>query len=163
MRNLTFGTFFVFIFLAFFANDFSVYAQSCNTELSVYKNRNARSASENDSTRFQLELTNNTSSSQSYQIEVANFDGSFTVNGRVPQRLSSNAELNTTIVQNNIQKNTITVPASSSVIFQTKVSVPPGTPFDRWGGLEVKAINSDCPDGAVTALLKLQVTNPSEE
>jgi hypothetical protein len=67
------------------------------------------------------------------------------------------------VYQNNSQNNRINVPARSATIFQVSVSVPVGTPVNHWGGLEVKAINDDCPDGTVSALLKLFVTDPSEE
>ena len=163
MRNSTLGTFLMFMTLAFLSNFSIAYAQSCNTELSVSNNRDTRSASENDPTQFQLEILNNSFSSQSYHIEVVNFDGTFIIKGEKPARLKSNNDLNVSIYQNNSQNNRITVPARSTIIFQVSVSVPIGTPVNHWGGLEVKAINSACPDGTVSALLKLFVTDPSEE
>lgn len=163
MRNSTIGTFLMFMTLAFFSNFSSAYAQSCNSELSISNNRDARSASENDPTQFQLEIINNSFSSQSYYIEVVNFDGTFKIKGEEPARLSSNNNLNVSVLQNNTQNNTISVPARSTIIFQVSVSVPIGTPVNHWGGLKVKAISDACPDGAISALLKLFVTDPSEE
>jgi len=163
MRTTTTGTFCMFMILVSFFNFSDAYAQSCNSELKVSKNRDSRSASANDPTQFQLELTNNTSSVQSYQIEVIRYEGAFMVDGKAPNLLSSNASLDTSVYYNNVQNNTITVPAASKVVFLTSVSVPSGTPVNRWGGLEVKAINSACPDGLVSTLLKLYVTDSSEE
>lgn len=163
MRNSTIGTFLMFMTLAFLSNFSSAYAQSCNTELIVINNRDTRSASENDPTQFQLEILNNSFSSQSYHIEVVNFEGTFKIKGEEPARLNSNNDLNVSIYQNNSKINTINVPGRSTIIFQVTVSVPIGTPGNHWGGLEVKTINDACPDGSVSALLKLFVTDPSEE
>ncbi len=163
MRNSTIGTFLMFMTLAFLSNFSSAYAQSCNTELIVINNRDARSASENDPTQFQLEILNNSFSSQSYHIEVANFDGIFKINGEEPTRLGSDNNLIVSVYKNNSKNNTINVPGRSTIIFQVSVSVPIGTPVNYWGGLEVKAINDACPDGTVSTLLKLFVADPSEE
>jgi len=163
MRKSTIGTFLMFIALAFLSNFSTAYAQSCNSELSVINNRDARSASENDPTQFQIEILNNSSSSQRYYIEVANYDGIFNIKGKKPPRLNSNYDLNVLIYQNNSQNTMIIVPARSTANFQVAVSVPIGTPINRWGGLEVKAINDACPDGAVSTLLKLFVADPNEE
>jgi hypothetical protein len=163
MRNSTIGTFLMFITLTFLSNFSTAYAQSCNSELSVINNRDARSASENDPTQFQMEILNNSSSSQSYHISVANFEGIFKIKGEKPPRLNSNSDLNVLIYQNNSQNPMIIVPARSTANFQVSVSVPIGTPVERWGGLEVKAINDACPDGSVSALLKLFVADPNEE
>lgn len=163
MRNSTIGTFLMFMTLAFLSNFSSAYAQSCNTELIVINNRDVRSASENDPTQFQLEILNNSFSSQSYHIEVVNFEGTFKIKGDEPARLNPNNDLIASIYQNNSKNNTINVPGRSTIIFQISVSVPIGTPVNHWGGLEVKAINNACQDGTVSALLKLFVTDPSEE
>lgn len=163
MCNSTIGTFLMFMTLAFLSNFSSAYAQSCNSELIVINNRDARSASENDPTQFQLEILNNSFSSQSYHIEVVNFEGTFKIKGEEPARLGSDNNLIVSVYQKNSQNNTINVPGRSATIFQVSVSVPIGTPVNHWGGLEVKAINNACQDGTVSALLKLFVTDPSED
>lgn len=163
MHNSTIGTFLMFITLAFLSTFSTAYAQSCNSELSVINNRDARSASENDPTQFQMEILNNSSSSQSYDIRVANFEGIFKIKGEEPLRLNSIHDLNVLIYQNNSQNSMIIVPARSTANFQVSVSVPIGTPVNRWGGLEVKVISDACPDGAISTLLKLFVADPNEE
>ncbi|RLD25711.1 MAG: hypothetical protein DRI70_06695, partial [Bacteroidetes bacterium] len=87
----------------------------------------------------------------------------FKIRGEEPARLSSNNDLIVSVYQNNSQNNRINVPARATIIFQVSVSVPVGTPVNHWGGMEVKAINDACPDGTISALLKLFVTDPSEE
>lgn len=153
----------MFIFLAFFTSFSNAIAQSCNTELKVSKNRNARSANEQDATQFYLELINNSSTTQTYSFEVANYDGSFLVRGKQPEMLNSLAQLDVSIRQNNIVKNSITVPARSTVEVQAHVAVQPGTPMKKWAGLELRAISNACTNGAVSTLLKLYVTDPTEE
>ncbi len=138
-------------------------AQSCNSELKVSKDRDRRSASEVDPTQYQMELTNNGSSSQTYQINVSHYQGSFTVKGKQPAILSSSNMINSTILQNNLQSNTITVPARSTSVFMLAVSVPPGTPIKKWAGLQVSASSSACPNGSVTKLVKLYIADPTEE
>ena len=163
MRTTIARAFYMFTFLTLILTSFDAFAQSCNSELKVTNNRDARSASVGDPTGFQLELTNNTSSEQTYQIEVSNYDGTFKVDGKSPARLSANTILNTSVHFNNNQANSIRVPARSTVVFKTSVSVPSGTASNRWGGLEVKAISPACSEGSLSALLKLYVTENSEE
>ncbi|MEM7185438.1 MAG: hypothetical protein AAF466_02170 [Bacteroidota bacterium] len=108
-------------------------------------------------------MTNNSPTTQTYQIEVVDYDRSFTVKGKTAQRLSGNSKLTAQVLYQNKQTNTIRVPGRSTVTFQTKVIVAPGTNTDRWGGLEVRALNSACPNTTVNALLKLYVSDASEQ
>ncbi|MEM7087779.1 MAG: hypothetical protein AAF489_16475 [Bacteroidota bacterium] len=164
MRNTTLKTIFLFTTLITLFGFSDAYAQSCNSELIVSKNRDARSASENDPTQFQLELTNNSSKTQSYSIETKRYDGSFQVRGISPSTLTSSAQLNVSILQDRgVANSRITVPARSTVIFQAKVSVPKGTPVNKWGGVTVNAVSDACDEGRVSTLLKLFVANPTEE
>ena len=57
----------------------------------------------------------------------------------------------------------ITVPARSTVHFQAQVSVPAGTPINKWGGIKVNAISDACEEGKVSTLLKLFVADSTEE
>ena len=153
----------MFIFLALIFTTSNAFAQSCNSELKVTKDRDRRSASEVDPTQYQMELVNDGFSAQTYQIVVSNYEGSFTVKGKRPQILSASNPVNSVVLQNNIQNNTITVPARSTGVFLLSVTVPPGTPFNRWAGLEVRAISNSCPEGTVSKLLKLHISDPREE
>ncbi len=163
MRSTTFGAFCMFIFLALIFSTSNAIAQSRNSELKVTKDRDRRSANELDPTQYQMELVNNGFSSQTYQIVVNNYEGTFTVKGRRPQLLGASNPINTAVIQNKIRNNTITVPARSTGVFLLDASVPPGTPVNKWAGLEVRAISNACPDGSVIKLLKLYVSDPTEE
>ena len=163
MRTTTFGAFTMFIFLAVIFTTSNAFAQSCNSEIKVTKNRDSRSANELDPTQYQMELINNGNSSQTYQISVSNYEGTFMVNGRRPQVLSASYPINSSIFQKNKQQNTITVPARSSAIFKLAVTVPPGTPVDKWAGLEVHAVSNACSNGSVSKLVKLYISDPTEE
>lgn len=163
MRTTSFGAFFMFIFLASFFISSDAFAQSCNSELTVNKDRDRRSASELDPTQYLMELTNNGFSSQTYQIGVSNYQGSFSVKGKQPAVLSSSYSIDTAVLQNNIQNNTITVPARSTGVFKLAITVPSGTPPNKWTALEVNAVSSACPNGTVTKVVKLYISDPTEE
>jgi hypothetical protein len=164
MRNNTLRTILLFTTLFTLFGFSNAYGQTCNSELLVSKNRDARSATENDSTQFQLELTNNSSKAQSYSIETSRYEGSFKVKGVSPATLTSSAQLDVSILQDSgIANSRITVPARSTVIFQARVSVPSGTPINKWGGIQVNAISDACEEGKVSTLLKLFVADSTEE
>ncbi|MBL4663497.1 MAG: Fn3-like domain-containing protein [Flavobacteriaceae bacterium] len=164
MRNNTIKSLFLFTTLISLFGFSTAYGQICNSELIVSQNRDARSASENDPTQFQLELTNNSSKSQTYDIKTARFEGSFAVKGVGKDKLASTSKLNVTIEQNHsVSNNRITVPARSTVKFQATVSVPLGTAVNRWSGIEVRAVSDNCTDGKVSTLLKLFVADPTQE
>jgi len=140
------------------------FGQSCNSELNVSKDRDARSANENNPTQFQLELSNNSSKSQTYFIETTRFENSFQVRGVNKNKLAISSKLNVAIWKNNnVVDKWITVPANSSAKIQVQISVPQGTTVNRWAAIEVTAKNNDCSNGNVSTLLKLFVTDPSEE
>lgn len=164
MRTTTLKTIFLFTTLITLFGFSTSYAQTCNSELMVSKNRDARSASENDPTQFQLELTNNSSKAQSYSIETSRYEGSFKVKGISPSTLTSSAQLDVSILQDRATASSrITVPARSTVAFQVQVSVPKGTPINKWGGVKVNAISDACEEGKISTLLKLFVADPTEE
>ncbi len=154
------------LFMVFIVSMFCMQsiAQNCNSELSVYQNRDARSASENDSTRFQLELTNNTSASQTYTIKAVNYNGSCTVGNNKSLRSNSNINLNVSFIQQGSRSssNSITVPARSTVNFLASVTVPSGTPKKEWSCIEVQANSNACTQGAVSTILKVFVSDPLE-
>lgn len=164
MRITTIGKLIMFTLLFTFSGVTSVYAQSCNSELKVSKDRDARSASLNDPTQFQMELTNNSSQTQSYSIETSRYDGTFRVKGVSPSALSSSAKLDVSIFQSSSVANSrISVPARSTVVFQVQVSVPDGTPVNKWGGITVNAVSDACDEGKLSTLLKLFVADSTEQ
>ena len=155
---------FVLLFTILFVSTSFSYGQSCSCELTVSKNRNARSANEHSPTTFQLVLTNNSFKSQSYLIETIRYEGSFLVRGENINRLDSSNNLDVAIYKDNNEiGNFLTVPSQSSINFTVTVAVPSGTDMNRWAGIQVNAGSSECSNGEVSTLLKLFVTNSSEE
>ncbi len=135
------------------------YAQSCNSELIVENNRNARSVSENDPTRFHLNLTNNSSKTQTYTINAKIFSGICKVDGKKAQNTSSNNGFEISIFQNKNRKNTFTIPARSTISFQALVSVISGTPVNEWSCIEIQAYSVNCSNEDNTAIVKVLVAD----
>jgi hypothetical protein len=147
--------------LAFFLSSFTVNAQSCNSELGVTKNRNARSAMVNDPTRFQMELTNNSSISQTYEIEYVVFEDPCEAIGTSNTSVRS-SELNVNIISNNAPTNVITVPARSTHSFLAKISVNPGAKLNAWKCVRLIAVSNACSKQEAQQLLKVYISDPTE-
>ncbi|MAP54539.1 MAG: hypothetical protein CL605_06505 [Altibacter sp.] len=140
-----------------------IIAQNCNSELKVLKNRNARSVAENDGTQFTFQLINNATSAQTYTIRTEMSNKVFKVKGKVPKRLGPNQNLTRTVLKNRAQIQYITVPAGATVTFQVQVTVPPNTPVNHWGGIDVTATSDMCPNNNISTLLRLYVSDASAE
>jgi len=147
--------------LAFFLSSFAVNAQSCNSELSVFKNRNARSAAVNNATRFQMELTNNSNSSQSYEIHYEIFDDPCEkINASNSSARSS--ELNVAIYANDTRTSVIVVPARSKKSFLAEISVTQGAKLNVWKCVRLLAVSDACSNQEVQQLLKVYIPDPTE-
>ena len=134
----------------------SVFAQNCNAELVVEKNRNTRSANE-DGAAFSLVLTNNSSITTSYIITTINLKESCANKNR--KTSLSNVNLNI-VIQGNTQ---ISLGAGQSYNFKIHVNVPTGTPYYRWSCIEVQAKSDECNSISANTLLKVYVPDPTEE
>ena len=134
----------------------SVFAQNCNAELVVEKNRNTRSANE-DGAAFSLVLTNNSSITTTYNITTINLEKSCANKNR--RTSLSNVNLNI-VIQGNTQ---ISLGAGQSYNFKIQVSVPTGTPYYRWSCIEVQAKSDVCNSISAKTLLKIYVPDPTEE
>ncbi len=134
----------------------SVFAQNCNAELVVEKNRNTRSANE-DGAAFSLVLTNNSSITTTYNITTINLEKSCANKNR--RTSLSNVNLNI-VIQGNTQ---ISLGAGQSYNFKIQVSVPIGTPYYRWSCIEVQAKSDACKSISANTLLKVYVPDPTEE
>ncbi len=147
--------------LVLFLGSFNTNAQSCNSELGVSKNRSARSATLNDPTRFQMELTNNSSSSQSYEIQTVIFEDPCEAIGTSNTSLRS-AELNVEIFSNKAQTSIITVPARSTHSFLAEISVNPGAKLNVWKCVRLIAVSNACSKQEAQQLLKVYISDPTE-
>ncbi|MBT8262694.1 MAG: hypothetical protein KJO05_07720 [Bacteroidia bacterium] len=147
--------------LAFFLSSYVLNAQSCNSELRVVKNRNARSAMENDPTRFQMELTNNSSSSQTYEIQYKVFEDPCEVVG-ASNSSNRSTDLNVAIYSRKVRTNSITVPARSKQTFLAEVSVNIGSKLNAWKCVRLTAVSNACSEQETQQLLKVYVSDPTE-
>ncbi len=149
--------------LVFIFGMFSIqgYSQGCNSELAVYKDRDSRSITKNDPTRFQLELTNNGSKAQTYTIVSDDYKGTCMVNGSA-LRSSATSKLDVFIYQNESRTSTITVPARSTAKFIAMVALPRGAAAKGWQCIEVIANSDYCQNGTVSTILKVYVTDSND-
>lgn len=154
--------FLIIVALVFFIGSLSLQAQNCNSELGVYKGRDARSATLNDATKFKLELTNNSSQSQTYEIQSVIFEDPCEETGLSNSTNSRSTGLSVSIQLNDSRTSTITVPARSTKSFVAEVSVSSATTFQVWKCVELTAVSSACAKGEARALLKVFLSDPTD-
>ncbi|MCW5520651.1 hypothetical protein J1N09_12425 [Aureitalea sp. L0-47] len=148
--------------LALFLNGFSVHAQSCDTQLSVHKNRDARSATVNDPTRFQMEITNKSGRSQSYEIQSVAFEEPCEKIGMSNSSSRRTSDLNVSISSEGSRSNFITVPAGGTKTFLAEISVNVGSKLNVWKCVELKAVSEACSKSEARKLLKVYIPDPTE-
>lgn len=161
MRKITPRSFLTLATCALFFNVLS-YAQNCNTELSILKDRDARSITVNDPTEFRLVLTNNSSKSQNYQIQARDITNTCNRDGKNIIDSRSNHNLNVAILQNRSNNSSINVPANSSKEFSVKVSAPSNVRYDAWSCIQLVANSAFCGE-SVTKTIKVFVSDPSDD
>ncbi len=164
---------FAFLFIS------GMYAQSCNAELSVEKNRNSKSADE-DGAVYDMVLTNTSNAVANYTISIKELAESCS-NSNVAYRTSeANVSLDVAIngkkmatqnnknsLSNNASKafannDKISVKPGQSYNFKVKVTVPKGTPSKRWSCIQVEAKSPSCKGKAASTVLKVFVPDPTE-
>ena len=150
----------VFSMLFIGLGSISVYSQSCNSDLSVKKDRNSRSISE-DGAVFSMVLKNNSSSTATYSFAFKN------LSGRCGNRSSGasvqNVSLDVAFLPNNSNsemRNGISLSPGKSLEFKVRVTAPYGTPYGSWGCIQVDAIPNNCT--ATSTILKVYVPDPSK-
>lgn len=160
MRSSKNWLFFHFLLVCIFLS-FSGYAQNCNSDLSVEKNRNVKSAGENGAV-YLLTLTNNTSKTNTYHLASVFSDLSCANKNR--QTRSANVTLNVAFEGNSsvITNNQITVGSGQSKKFKVRVTVPGGTPYRTWSCIQIQARAEHCNNAISETLLRVFVPDPSE-
>ena len=148
--------------LALFLNGFSIQAQSCDTQLNVFKNRDARSATVNDPTKFKMEITNKSGRSQSYEIQSVVFEDPCEEIGITKSSAKRSSDLNVSIISGDTRSNFITVPAGGTTAFLAEISVNVGTKLNVWKCVQLKAVSDACSKSDVTKLLKVYIPDPTE-
>ena len=151
---------FAFLFIS------GMYAQSCNAELVVEKNRNVRSAGNADGTTFSVVLTNKGKTASTYTLSTENLEKSCAVEGESSRTSLSNVNLDVSI--NNSESRSsrgdkVFLKPGESYKFKVRVDVPKGTPFKRWSCIQVKANSNTCKSSEVSTVLKVFVRDPSNE
>ncbi|MEL6811375.1 MAG: hypothetical protein AAFP76_08585 [Bacteroidota bacterium] len=147
----------VLVFLLITSFSFS---QNCSAELTVEKDRNARSADQ-DGTEFWMTLSNTSSSTHSYSISTINLKESCASKNRMSD--SPNVNLNVSVVVDKATSNSISLRSGETKKFKVAVSVPKGTASNSWSCIEVQAQAEQCSAVVATALLKVYVPGSLDE
>ncbi|MCT8338427.1 hypothetical protein MG296_00010 [Flavobacteriaceae bacterium TK19130] len=148
----------ILAFTVFLLGAAEVTAQ-CEGSLSVEKNRNSRSADE-DGAMFWLELKNTSSRSQTYMLSYETLKeacGNAAYGERGP-----NVTLNVAIGEGQQRSNGYTVRAGQTARVMVLVTVPEGTPINRWSCIEMKAATEACTNSPLTTTLNVFVPDPSQ-
>lgn len=133
---------------------------SCKATFGVEKNRNYGNTTKNGA-RFTLVITNEGNSKEVYKLSATNVNGSCSNNDE--SSTSQNVNLNSSFLDKNSAKITsIEVPAHSTVRFSIHLTVPTGTPYNKWNCTQINAVSSNCTNYAVNTVVHTIVNNPSE-
>ncbi len=155
-KNVICCLLFAFLFVS------GMYAQSCDAQLMVEKNRNSKSADE-DGAVYNMVLTNTSSAVENYSISVKQLEGSCS---NVAYKTSAaNVDLDVAISGNAARTsgaNEISVKPGQSYNFTIKVTVPKGTPSKRWSCIQVEAKSPSCKGKAASTVLKVFVPDVTE-
>lgn len=146
------------------SNEASLNLQDCHSELTVEKNRSFKSADQDGATFF-LVLENKSSMTAVYDLSTKNISAQCKNNNNTLNATGPNVEMNIALQQVDSDQPTnskISLDSGKSFRFKVKVTVPAGTPFNKWSCIEVKAIPESCPSNAVKTILSVYVPNPSE-
>jgi hypothetical protein len=108
-----------------------------------------------------MELTNNSSSSQSYEIQSEIYEDPCETIGRSNSSARSN-ELNVAIYSNETRTSVITVPARSKISFLAEISVTPGAKLNAWKCVRLIAVSDACSKQEAQQLLKVYIPDPTE-
>ena len=144
-------------------------SKNCESELTVEKNRNTRSADETG-TSFRLVLKNTSSTTQTYYLSANNAATACTNNSKYNQRSagSKNVSLNVSLETKNSDHsqrsklNEITLNSGQSYSFDVYVSVPKNTPYNTWSCIQVEAKSKSCGTLSSKTTLNVYVPDPSE-
>jgi hypothetical protein len=164
LSNLTLGrnVFFIALFLLTSLLFNSIHAQNCKSELVVDKDRNTRSADE-DGAEFTLILTNKDFSKATFNLTSVFLKESCSTNYNSTKM--SNVKLDVSFKTSEsygLGSNSITLNAGESKSFKVLITVPDGTPFNRWSCIEIQANSGNCSNSDISTLLKVYVPDPNE-
>jgi hypothetical protein len=137
------------------------YYQDCNAELSVQKDRNFESATE-DGANFILILKNTSSKSATYTLSTKNLlEPCYNNDDR---STTANVNLNVSLQTNTLKgasENKITLKSGQEYTFTVNVTVPKGTKYNSWSCIDVEAKSENCSTVTKTTL-SVFVPDPTE-
>lgn len=160
MQKTTLLSFIFILVFSVFGAEFSI-AQVCNSEMTVVKNRDSRSATLNDATIFQIEIQNNSSKAQIYTFN-SNISDQKCGTPATGLRSTSKADLNVSVKGNNLRSNSLSVAPGATVPIQVEVSVGPNIKFNSWYCIEFSAVSDLCSSKQISKNLKLYVSDGSD-
>lgn len=148
------------LFLCIFSS-LSIYAQGCDVNLEVEKQRSSKSAFSSGAL-FSLKLSNDSRSPKTFDLIVESSDVKCDTK-RMSQK-ANNVFVDTEILSHNGKSsisNSVIVQAGEVYKFSVRATPKSGTLYDTWSCVSVKAISSDCTTDLETTL-KVFIPNPSE-
>lgn len=153
---------FILVLIVILTSTFS-FAQSgsCKATLVVENNGNNRSTPPNG-TYYSMILTNNSSSSDTYILDTKNINASCT--NTDGSSTAKNVIINTDFIDS--EKNAIsqiTVSAGQSVNFYIHVTLPMGTPVEKWSCNQITATSKNCTNYSISTVLHTYVINPAND
>lgn len=160
--NKAYNIFKATLLLLFVLNTTISFGQKgCRAEFKVEHDRNARSVTP-DGTYYKMEISNFGASSDSYILSsldvnksCSNPDGSLT---------AMNVFLNIEFLDKSLKPiKEIKVNAGETVTFFAYVTVPKGTPFDKWSCIQVIAKSKVCPNSNMDTILHTLVINSNRD
>ena len=139
------------------------YGQNCSATLSVEKDRNAKSAYQDNGATFNMVLTNTSSRKDTYNILTENLSESCASD--TYKTSAPNVPLNVEIkghVSSNAASSSITLAAGETRKFTIYVTVPARTASKSWSCIKVSAKGVDCNQSLSSTILRVYVPEPSE-
>ena len=142
----------------------------CSAELSVEKNRNSKSAFDENGVTFLLNLINTSTNSNTYFLTTEKIKG-LCGNNTNKRSSTKNIDLEVTFLMKNSNKakvNTdsfdyeIKLQPGESFKFEVNLKVPKNTPFFNWGCIEIIAQSKDCSTESAKTILSVYVPDPND-
>lgn len=142
-------------------NSANTLAQTCNAKLDVLKGRKTRSTS-NSGTYYKMIITNNGVNNDIYTLSSLNINNNCSNSDN--SSTATNVVLNISFVDNNLSPiSTIAINSGETLSFLAHVTVPTGTPFDKWCCTQITATSSMCPSYKTNTTLHTLVINSNDD
>lgn len=162
-RNSTIKRGFLLGLFVVLMNSGFAWSQNCNATLTVEKNRNVKSAYQDDPATFRMVLTNTTAGSVTYIINTKNLEQSCA--NDIHRTSAPNVALNVAVRSTTSAGpvvDAITLSPGETRKFNIEVGVPQNTPKDRWSCIEVSAQGKNCSQPAASTTLRVYVPENSD-